>query len=145
MLDQVGGNGERRPDLGAAEDLLDFLTGHERGVEATGLRFAGAVRAGVRSGSARELLLGLVVAAVGSLLAWVAWESVNGVPLQDRYEVKVEVAADAPILKEGDSGPGRRPVRRADHRGRARRRARAGDRRAAARVRADRQRTRART
>jgi len=69
----------------------------------TRLRFAGAVRAGVRKVSGRTLLLGYVVAAVGLALAWVAWESVNGVPFQNRYEVKVEVPADAPILKQGDS------------------------------------------
>jgi ABC-type transporter Mla subunit MlaD len=62
-----------------------------------------AVRRTTRRFEGRELLLGLVVAGVGALLAWVAWASVNGVPLQNRYEVKVEVAADAPILKPGDT------------------------------------------
>ncbi len=51
----------------------------------------------------RELLLGLVVAAIGAVLAWVAWSSVNGVPLQQRYEVNAVVPADSPILKPGDS------------------------------------------
>jgi phospholipid/cholesterol/gamma-HCH transport system substrate-binding protein len=51
----------------------------------------------------RQLLLGCIVAAVGLGMAWIAWESVNGVPLQNRYEVRVEVDADAPILREGDS------------------------------------------
>ena len=65
--------------------------------------FAGALRSGTRRLAARKLLLGYIVAAVGLALAWVAWESVNGVPFQDRYEVKVEVPADAPILKVGDT------------------------------------------
>jgi phospholipid/cholesterol/gamma-HCH transport system substrate-binding protein len=66
-------------------------------------RFSRAVRGGVRRLEGRRLLLGWIVAAVGLAMAWVAWESVNGVPLQDRYEVKVEVPASSPILKEGDA------------------------------------------
>ena len=66
-------------------------------------RFARAVRGTTRRLEGRELLLGLGVAAVGLLMAWVSWASVNGVPLQDRYELKVEVAPDAPILKDGDA------------------------------------------
>jgi virulence factor Mce-like protein len=66
-------------------------------------RFSRTVRAGLRRLEGRELLLGCIVAAVGLALAWVAWESVNGVPLQNRYQVKVEVPASSPILKEGDA------------------------------------------
>ncbi len=66
-------------------------------------RFSRAVRGTTRRLEGRELLLGLGVAAVGLLMAWVSWASVNGVPLQDRYELKVEVAPDAPILKSGDA------------------------------------------
>lgn len=66
-------------------------------------RFSRAVRRATGRLEGRELLLGLGVAAVGALMAWVSWASVNGVPLQDRYQVKVEVAADAPILKSGDA------------------------------------------
>jgi ABC-type transporter Mla subunit MlaD len=66
-------------------------------------RFSRAVRGMTRRLEGRELLLGLGVAAIGAVMAWVAWASVNGVPLQDRYELQVEVAADAPILKDGDA------------------------------------------
>ncbi len=65
--------------------------------------FTRTVRRTTRRFDGRELFLGIVVACIGGLLAWVAWASVNGVPLQDRYEVKVEVAADSPILKPGDT------------------------------------------
>jgi ABC-type transporter Mla subunit MlaD len=65
--------------------------------------FSRTVRRTTQRFEGRELLLGLVVAGIGGLLAWVAWASVNGVPLQDRYEVMVEVAADSPILKPGDT------------------------------------------
>jgi phospholipid/cholesterol/gamma-HCH transport system substrate-binding protein len=50
-----------------------------------------------------KLLLGVIVALIGAALGVVAWESVNGVPFQNRYRIEVEVPADAPILKEGDS------------------------------------------
>jgi ABC-type transporter Mla subunit MlaD len=51
----------------------------------------------------RTTLLGLGVAAVGLLLGWIAWSSVNGVPLQDRYEISAIVPRTSPILKEGDA------------------------------------------
>ena len=60
--------------------------------------------------AARKLLLGYIVAAVGLALAWVAWESVNGVPFQDRYEVKVEVAGRRPDPQGRRHGAGRRAV-----------------------------------
>lgn len=66
-------------------------------------RFARTVRGATRRLEHRELLLGLGVAAVGALMAWVSWASVDGVPFQSRYEVKVEIPADAPILKSGDT------------------------------------------
>lgn len=66
-------------------------------------RFTRGVRKTVRRFEGRELLLGLLVAAVGGVFAWVAWASVDGVPLQDRYEVKIEVAPDSPIVKSGDA------------------------------------------
>jgi ABC-type transporter Mla subunit MlaD len=47
--------------------------------------------------------LGLIVAAIGVALAVVAWQSVNGVPFQNRYRIAVEIGPDSPILKEGDS------------------------------------------
>jgi phospholipid/cholesterol/gamma-HCH transport system substrate-binding protein len=51
----------------------------------------------------RKMLLGLIVAAIGAGLAVVAWQSVNGVPFQNRYRIEVEVPAESPILKAGDS------------------------------------------
>jgi virulence factor Mce-like protein len=66
-------------------------------------RFARTVTGAVRRIEGRKVPLGLAVAAVGVVLAWVAWASVNGVPLQDRYEVKAMVPADAPILQKGDA------------------------------------------
>jgi ABC-type transporter Mla subunit MlaD len=62
-----------------------------------------SVRGVVRRFEGRELLLGIVVAIVGGLMALISWQSVNGVPFQDRYEVRVAIPADAPILKDGDS------------------------------------------
>ncbi len=46
---------------------------------------------------------GFVVAAVGVVMAWVAWTSVNGVPLQERYKLHAIVPADAAIVKVGDA------------------------------------------
>ena len=66
-------------------------------------RFSRSVRSTVRRFQGRELLLGIVVGIVGLMMAWVAWQSVNGVPFQDRYKVNVEIPADAPILKDGDA------------------------------------------
>lgn len=66
-------------------------------------RTASALRSATQRLARHKLLLGLIVAAIGLALAVVAWESVNGVPFQNRYKVQVEVAADSPILKEGDS------------------------------------------
>ncbi len=65
--------------------------------------FVRRVRSATGRLEGREMLLGLIVAAIGLGLAWIAWASVNGVPLQNRYEVKAEIPADAPILKKGDS------------------------------------------
>jgi ABC-type transporter Mla subunit MlaD len=56
----------------------------------------------VRWSERHRTLLGLGVAAGGLLLAAVAWSSVNGVPLQDRYSLNAVVPRSAPILKEGD-------------------------------------------
>lgn len=46
---------------------------------------------------------GLVVAAFGAVLAWLAWASTNGVPLQTRYELHAIVPKAAPIVKPGDA------------------------------------------
>jgi ABC-type transporter Mla subunit MlaD len=66
-------------------------------------RTSAAIRHATQRLARHKLLLGLVVAAIGAALAVVAWESVNGVPFQNRYRIEVEVPADSPILKEGDS------------------------------------------
>ncbi len=66
-------------------------------------RVSRSVRGAVRRFDGRELLLGIVVAIVGAIMGLISWQSVNGVPFQDRYEVNVEIPADAPILKDGDS------------------------------------------
>lgn len=66
-------------------------------------RTSTAIRHATQRLARHKLLLGVIVAAIGAALAVVAWESVNGVPFQNRYKVEVEVPADSPILKEGDS------------------------------------------
>jgi ABC-type transporter Mla subunit MlaD len=66
-------------------------------------RFARTVRSTARRFDGHWMLLGLGVAAVALALGVIGWMSVNGVPFQSRYEVKVEIPADAPILKEGDA------------------------------------------
>ena len=66
-------------------------------------RVSRSVRGVVRRFEGRELLLGIVVGIVGAIMGLVAWQSVNGVPFQDRYELNVEIPADAPIIKDGDS------------------------------------------
>ncbi len=66
-------------------------------------RTSTAIRHATQRLARHKLLLGLIVAAIGAALAVVAWESVNGVPFQNRYKVEVEVPANSPILKEGDS------------------------------------------
>jgi phospholipid/cholesterol/gamma-HCH transport system substrate-binding protein len=50
-----------------------------------------------------ELALGLAVAAIGALLAWLAWSSVNGVPLQNRYTLKAHFPDGSPIVSDGDA------------------------------------------
>jgi ABC-type transporter Mla subunit MlaD len=50
-----------------------------------------------------KLLLGVVVMLVGAFLAYVAFVSTTGPPFQSRYEIKVEVPADAPPMREGQA------------------------------------------
>lgn len=50
-----------------------------------------------------RVALGLVVTAIGLLLAYIAWISINGPPFQNRYELHVLIPADSPILQEGDA------------------------------------------
>ena len=50
-----------------------------------------------------KLLLGIGVALVGAFLAYVAFVSTTGPPFQSRYEIKVEVPADAPPMRVGQA------------------------------------------
>lgn len=49
------------------------------------------------------LALGLVVAAIGAILAYIAWASVNGVPFQDRYTLRALIPEGSPIVAESDA------------------------------------------
>ncbi len=49
------------------------------------------------------MLLGLLVAGAGAVLAYIGWASTNGVPFQDRYLLKAQVPANAPIVQKGDA------------------------------------------
>jgi phospholipid/cholesterol/gamma-HCH transport system substrate-binding protein len=66
-------------------------------------RFSRTVTGVTRRLEGHTLALGFVVAAVGALLAWVAWSSVNGVPLQDRYTLKARIPDGSPIVSDGDA------------------------------------------
>ena len=66
-------------------------------------RFARAVSGTTRRLEGHTIALGLAVTAVGVVLAYIAWSSINGVPFQDRYELKAVVPRDSPILQEGDA------------------------------------------
>jgi ABC-type transporter Mla subunit MlaD len=48
-----------------------------------------------------KLALGLLVGAIGLVMAYVSWISIRGVPFQDRYEINAVVPSDSPIVKEG--------------------------------------------
>jgi len=48
-------------------------------------------------------LLGLTVLAVGGFLAYVAFISTTGPPFQSKYELKVNLPADAPVVREGQA------------------------------------------
>lgn len=50
-----------------------------------------------------KILLGALVAAVGLFLAYVAFVSTTGPPFQSKYQVKVEVPADAPPVRVGQA------------------------------------------
>ena len=60
--------------------------------------FARTVSGATRRLGSHTLALGFAVAAVGALLAWVAWSSINGVPLQDRYTLKVLIPDGSPVV-----------------------------------------------
>ena len=66
-------------------------------------RFSRTVTGVTRRLEGHTLALGFVVAAVGALLAWVAWSSVNGVPLQNRYTLHARIPAGSPIVSDGDA------------------------------------------
>jgi phospholipid/cholesterol/gamma-HCH transport system substrate-binding protein len=48
-------------------------------------------------------LLGVLVLGVGAFLAYVAFVSTTGPPFQGRYELKVNLPADAPVVREGQA------------------------------------------
>lgn len=48
-------------------------------------------------------LLGLVVLGVGAFLGYVAFVSTTGPPFQPKYELKVNLPADAPVVREGQA------------------------------------------
>ena len=50
-----------------------------------------------------KLLLGLLVAVVGAFLAYVAFVSTTGPPFQSKYQIEVQVPADAPPLRIGQA------------------------------------------
>lgn len=66
-------------------------------------RIQGAVRRTGRRLQDHTIAAGFAVAAVGALMAWVAWTSVNGVPLQERYKLHAIIPADTAIVKVGDA------------------------------------------
>jgi phospholipid/cholesterol/gamma-HCH transport system substrate-binding protein len=66
-------------------------------------RVQGAIYATTKRLEGHTMALGLVVTAIGLFFAWVAYSSISGVPFQDRYEIKVLVPSDTPILQEGDA------------------------------------------
>lgn len=48
-------------------------------------------------------LMGLAVLAVGAFLGYVAFISTTGPPFQSKYELKVNLPADAPVVREGQA------------------------------------------
>ena len=50
-----------------------------------------------------KILLGVLVAIVGAFLAYIAFVSTTGPPFQSKYQVQVEVPADAPPLRVGQA------------------------------------------
>jgi ABC-type transporter Mla subunit MlaD len=48
-------------------------------------------------------LLGLAVLGVGAFLAYVAFISTTGPPFQEKYELKVNLPADAPVVRKGQA------------------------------------------
>ncbi len=50
-----------------------------------------------------KTLLGLIVLGVGAFLGYVAFVSTTGPPFQGKYEIKVNLPADAPVVREGQA------------------------------------------
>ncbi|MDX6587487.1 MAG: phospholipid/cholesterol/gamma-HCH transport system substrate-binding protein [Solirubrobacterales bacterium] len=50
-----------------------------------------------------KTLLGLIVLGVGAFLGYVAFVSTTGPPFQPKYEIKVNLPADAPVVREGQA------------------------------------------
>jgi phospholipid/cholesterol/gamma-HCH transport system substrate-binding protein len=66
-------------------------------------RVSQAVAHATRRLEGHTLALGIVVALIGAALAVVAWQSVNGVPFQDRYTLKALIPEGSPIVAESDA------------------------------------------
>jgi ABC-type transporter Mla subunit MlaD len=66
-------------------------------------RLAHAIGRATRRLEGHTLALGFAVAAVGAVLAYIAWASINGVPFQDRYTLKAMIPADSPVVADGDA------------------------------------------
>ncbi|HYH62706.1 MAG TPA: hypothetical protein VD766_12635 [Solirubrobacterales bacterium] len=50
-----------------------------------------------------KTLLGILVLGVGAFLGYVAFVSTTGPPFQSKYELKVNLPADAPVVREGQA------------------------------------------
>jgi ABC-type transporter Mla subunit MlaD len=50
-----------------------------------------------------KTLLGLIVLGIGAFLGYVAFVSTTGPPFQSKYEIKVNLPADAPVVREGQA------------------------------------------
>ncbi len=50
-----------------------------------------------------KTLLGLLVLGIGAFLGYVAFISTTGPPFQSKYELKVNLPADAPVVREGQA------------------------------------------
>jgi phospholipid/cholesterol/gamma-HCH transport system substrate-binding protein len=66
-------------------------------------RLSQAISHATRRLEGHTLALGFAVAAVGAVLGYIAWSSVNGVPFQDRYTLRAMIPEGSPIVAKGDA------------------------------------------